>query len=89
MHPCAARAGGVYNVPLGPCRTGLSGPDRSRRAGIAVAGLAIMPLATPALPLPALLGYQHAIDVRGVKIENHPVGLVPQQFADQARLEEA
>jgi hypothetical protein len=45
--------------------------------------LAIMPLATPALPLRALLGYQHAIDVRGVKMENHPMGLVPQQFADQ------
>jgi hypothetical protein len=28
-------------------------------------------------------GYQRAIDVRSVKMENHPVGLVPQQFADQ------
>ena len=52
-------------------------------AAIAAAGLAIMPLATPALPLPALLGYQRALDVRAVKMENHPVGLVPQQFADQ------
>jgi Dolichyl-phosphate-mannose-protein mannosyltransferase len=52
-------------------------------AAIAVAGLAIMPLATPALPLPALLDYQHALDVRTVKMERHPVGLVPQQFADQ------
>jgi hypothetical protein len=51
--------------------------------GIAAAGFAIMPLATRALPLPALLGYQRAIDVRTVKMENHPVGLVPQQFADQ------
>jgi hypothetical protein len=50
---------------------------------IAVAGFAIMPLATPALPLPTLLGYQRSIDVRRVKMENHPVGLVPQQFADQ------
>ncbi|MGD0473752.1 MAG: glycosyltransferase family 39 protein [Candidatus Velthaea sp.] len=52
-------------------------------AALAAAGLAIMPLATPALPLPALLHYQHAIDVRSVKMENHPTGLVPQQFADQ------
>ena len=52
-------------------------------AAIVVAGFAIMPLATPALPLPALLGYQHALDVRTVKMEDHPVGLVPQQFADQ------
>lgn len=51
--------------------------------GITAAGFAIMPLATPALPLPALLDYQRAIDVRTVKMENHPVGLVPQQFADQ------
>jgi hypothetical protein len=52
-------------------------------AGIVFAGLAIMPLATPALPLPALLDYQHALDVRTVKMEKHPTGLVPQQFADQ------
>lgn len=52
-------------------------------AAIVVAGVAIMPLATPALPLPALLHYQHALDVRTVKMENHPAGLVPQQFADQ------
>jgi 4-amino-4-deoxy-L-arabinose transferase-like glycosyltransferase len=52
-------------------------------SAIVIAGLAIMPLATPALSLPALLGYQRAIDVRTVKMENHPVGLVPQQFADQ------
>jgi 4-amino-4-deoxy-L-arabinose transferase-like glycosyltransferase len=57
-------------------RAGLAG-------AVAVAGLALMPLATPALPLPALLGYQHAIDVRSIKMENHPAGLVPQQFADQ------
>ncbi len=50
---------------------------------IALAGFAIMPLATPALPLAALLDYQHTLDVRTVKMENHPVGLVPQQFADQ------
>lgn len=52
-------------------------------AALALAGFAIMPLATPALPLPALLGYQRAIDVRTVKMEDHPLGLVPQQFADQ------
>ncbi len=57
-------------------RVGLTG-------ALAVAGAALMPLATPALPLPALLAYQRALDVRSVKMENHPVGLVPQQFADQ------
>jgi 4-amino-4-deoxy-L-arabinose transferase-like glycosyltransferase len=50
---------------------------------IALAGFVIMPLATPVLPLPALLAYQRAFDVRTVKMEDHPVGLVPQQFADQ------
>lgn len=50
---------------------------------IVVAGLAIMPLATPALPLSALLDYQRALDVRTLKMEKHPTGRVPQQFADQ------
>ncbi|MGP6159472.1 MAG: glycosyltransferase family 39 protein [Vulcanimicrobiaceae bacterium] len=46
-------------------------------------GLAIAPEAFPLLPLRAFLVYQRFIDVRGVKMERHPEGRVPQQFADQ------
>jgi hypothetical protein len=79
IYPALIAAGAVVveqAVSAGWMRNGLL-------AAISVAGLAIMPLATPALPLPALLGYQHALDVRTLKMEDHPVGLVPQQFADQ------
>jgi 4-amino-4-deoxy-L-arabinose transferase-like glycosyltransferase len=50
---------------------------------IFVAGLAIAPEAFPLLPLHAFLRYQHFVDVRGVKMERHPEGRVPQQFADE------
>jgi hypothetical protein len=80
VYPALIAAGAVAieraTVARLPLRTGLV-------AAIALAGIAIMPMATPALPLPQLLAYQHAIDVRPVKMENHPIGLVPQQFADQ------
>lgn len=52
------------------------------------AGLAIAPEAVPVLPLPAFLAYQRVLDVRGVKIEKHPTGIVPQQFADMFGWEE-
>jgi len=48
-----------------------------------VAGLAIAPEAFPLLPLNAFLRYQQIFDVRGVKMERHPEGKVPQHFADQ------
>jgi 4-amino-4-deoxy-L-arabinose transferase-like glycosyltransferase len=74
----AAGAAAIERLTIGRfvVRSGLTG-------AIALAGCALMPLATPALPLPALLGYQRAIDLRAVKMEDHPIGLVPQQFADQ------
>jgi 4-amino-4-deoxy-L-arabinose transferase-like glycosyltransferase len=46
-------------------------------------GLAIAPEAFPLLPLPQFLTYQHVFDLRGIKMERHPEGLVPQQFAYQ------
>jgi hypothetical protein len=46
------------------------------------AGLAIAPEAFPLLPLPAFLRYEQIFDVRGIKMEKHPEGLVPQHFAD-------
>lgn len=49
---------------------------------LVVAGLAIAPEAFPLLPLPVFLRYEHLIDVRGVKMERHPEGIVPQHFAD-------
>jgi hypothetical protein len=50
---------------------------------LALGGLAIAPEAFPLLPLPAFLAYQHVLDFRGIKMERHPEGRVPQQFADQ------
>jgi hypothetical protein len=46
-------------------------------------GLAIAPEAFPLLPLPTFIAYQHIFDVRGIKMEKHPQGIVPQQFADE------
>ncbi|MBC5799175.1 MAG: glycosyltransferase family 39 protein [Candidatus Eremiobacteraeota bacterium] len=46
-------------------------------------GLAIAPDAFPLLPLGTFLRYQRIFDVRGVKMERHPEGEVPQHFADQ------
>ncbi len=48
-----------------------------------VTGLVIAPEAFPLLPLDTFLRYQHIVDVRGIKMERHPKGRVPQQFADQ------
>jgi len=45
-------------------------------------GLLIAPSAFPLLPLDMFLAYERFIDVRDVKMEKHPEGLVPQQFAD-------
>ena len=45
-------------------------------------GLAIAPEAFPILPLPLFLKYENVLDFRSIKMENHPVGVVPQHFAD-------
>ncbi len=45
-------------------------------------GAAIAPIAFPILPMPTYLAYQKLFDVRGIKMERHPVGRVPQHFAD-------
>ena len=45
-------------------------------------GLAIAPEAFPLLPLRQFIAYQRILDVRGVKMEKHPEGLVPQHFSD-------
>jgi hypothetical protein len=47
-----------------------------------VCGLAIAPEAFPLLPLPLFLKYEHVLDFRGIKMEKHPEGRVPQHFAD-------
>ena len=46
-------------------------------------GLAIAPEAFPLLPLAAFIRYEHVLDFRGIKMERHPEGKVPQHFADQ------
>jgi hypothetical protein len=45
-------------------------------------GAAIAPEAFPLLPLPQFLRYERVFDVRAIKMERHPEGKVPQQFAD-------
>lgn len=80
VYPALIAAGAVAVERATPARVALRG---GLIGAIVVAGIAIMPLATPALPLPALLDYQRTFDVRTLKMENHPVGRVSQQFADQ------
>lgn len=46
-------------------------------------GLAIAPEAFPLLPLATFIRYEHVLDFRGIKMERHPEGKVPQHFADQ------
>jgi 4-amino-4-deoxy-L-arabinose transferase-like glycosyltransferase len=58
-------------------------PQFAYPLAILLVGLAIAPEAFPMLPLHSFLVYQRFVDVRGVKMERHPQGLVPQQFADQ------
>jgi hypothetical protein len=48
-----------------------------------VSGLAIAPAAFPLLPLGTFIRYEHVLDFRGIKMERHPEGKVPQHFADQ------
>jgi 4-amino-4-deoxy-L-arabinose transferase-like glycosyltransferase len=45
-------------------------------------GLAIAPEAFPLLPLQQFLKYERILDFRGIKMEKHPEGRVPQHFAD-------
>ncbi len=45
-------------------------------------GFVIAPEAFPLLPLPTFLAYERVLDFRGIKMEKHPVGRVPQHFAD-------
>lgn len=52
-------------------------------AFVALSSLAILPAATPILPLPQYLVYQRVLDLRPVRMERHDEGLVPQHFADQ------
>jgi hypothetical protein len=46
-------------------------------------GIAIAPEAFPLLPLQAFIRYERVLDFRGIKMERHPEGVVPQHFADQ------
>lgn len=48
-----------------------------------IAGIAIAPEAFPLLPLDTFVRYEHLLDFRGIKMEKHPEGVVPQHFADQ------
>ncbi|GAC1549944.1 MAG: glycosyltransferase family 39 protein [Vulcanimicrobiaceae bacterium] len=49
---------------------------------LAACGIAIAPAAYPLLPLGAFERYERVLDFRGIKMEKHPEGRVPQHFAD-------
>ncbi len=52
-------------------------------AGILAAiGAIIAPQVLPILPLDTFVSYQHVLDFRRIPEEQHPVGRIPQQFAD-------
>ena len=79
IYPVLFAAGGTYAETL--CRG-----SRIALAGVpaflVASGLAIAPAAYPLLPLQTFLSYEHVLDFRGVKMEKHPEGIVPQHFAD-------
>ncbi|GAC1313229.1 MAG: glycosyltransferase family 39 protein [Vulcanimicrobiaceae bacterium] len=50
---------------------------------LVVCGLLIAPEAYPLLPLPTFERYEHVLDLRGIKMEKHPEGRVPQHYADE------
>ena len=79
IYPVLFAAGGTYVASS-------LGRFRFARIGIPAlllaSGLAIAPEAFPLLPLQAFISYQRVLDVRSVKMEKHPEGVVPQHFAD-------
>jgi hypothetical protein len=91
----ALQAKVYYLAPIYPVLLGAGGVVVERalvsRRALAIAyatclfisGLAIAPEAFPLLPLHTFVAYQHFFDVRGLKMEKHPEGIVPQQFADE------
>ena len=79
IYPVLIGAGGVVLERLLAQRRGLALGYASL---VTLSGLAIAPEAFPLLPMPAFLAYERVIDVRDIKMEKHPSGIVPQQFAD-------
>ncbi len=79
IYPALFAAGGAFVAThlerVGIARLGVP-------ALLLAGGLAIAPAAYPLLPLRAYLSYERVLDLRGVKMEKHPEGLVPQHFAD-------
>jgi len=49
---------------------------------LVVCGLLVAPEAYPLLPLATFERYERVFDFRGIKMEKHPEGRVPQHFAD-------
>jgi hypothetical protein len=79
IYPVLFGAGGVVVERALRTRTALAA---AYSIVLALSGLAMAPEAFPLLPLRAFIAYQHIFDVRGIKMEKHPQGTVPQQFAD-------
>jgi hypothetical protein len=79
VYPVLFAAGGAFvAIHLEKIRVARIGVPALLLAG----GLAIAPAAYPLLPLHAYLAYERVLDLRGVKMEKHPEGIVPQHFAD-------
>ncbi len=81
IYPTLFAAGGVLAARFLEARTGATGRTAYATA-LVLSGLVIAPQAYPLLPLPAFLEYQRVFDVRAIKMERHPAGVVPQNFAD-------
>ncbi len=79
IYPVLIAAGGV---PIERALRDLRWARIAYPIGLFVSGALIAPLAFPILPMQSYLAYQNLFDVRGIKMERHPVGKVPQHFAD-------
>jgi hypothetical protein len=80
VYPMLIAAG----APVLECLSAARRPWRPALAAAIVAvSVAILPAATPILPLRDFLTYERVLDLRSVKMERHATGLVPQHFADQ------
>jgi hypothetical protein len=79
IYPVLFAAGGAFAQTL------LARFDFARLAYtvlLCASGIVIAPEAYPLLPLQAFIKYERVLDMRSVKMEKHPQGVVPQHFAD-------
>ena len=79
IYPVLIAAGGV---PIERFLRNLQWARVAYPVALFASGALIAPMAFPILPMPTYLAYQRLLDPRSIKMERHPVGMVPQHFAD-------